>query len=153
MGLFKWKNKEYDALVTNAINGINYPPVSINGDHKIYFGYDEIDGYEFLKCNLISTLKVKSTRGCFAIFSNGNEEIEIESETQEISTDHSDTLGLGVTAFVIDLEPKLKSWIESNSVASIHFNFGKKDCEFSEIDHEVFNDNLKFSEEEEEEGE
>lgn len=150
MGLFKWKNKEYDALVTNAINQINYPPVSINGDHKIYFGYDEIDGYEFLKCNLISTLQVRSNKGCLAIFSNGIEEVIIESETQEISTDFSDTLGLGVTAFVIDLEPKLKSWVESNSLASIRFELGKKDCDFSQIDHEVFNENLKFTDDEEE---
>ena len=150
MGLFSFKNKEYDALVTNAINAIDYPPVATEGEHKLYCGFDEINGYEFLKCNVIGTLQFKTKRGCMVYFSNGEEEIEIESETQEFDTDFSDTLKLGATSFVIELEPKLRSWVENGELRSMRIKVGKKECSFNSFDKQIFQEALLPSSDEEE---
>ncbi|NND77328.1 MAG: hypothetical protein HKN39_04030 [Flavobacteriales bacterium] len=150
MGLFSFKNKEYDALVTNAIKSINYPPVATGPEHKLYCGFNEINGYEFLKCNIVSPLKSKTKRGCEAHFSNGEEELEIVSETQEFDSDFSDTLKLGVTAFVIELEPKLRSWIENGDLKRIRFKVGKKTYAFDTVYHDVFRDTLVVQMDEEE---
>jgi len=150
MGLFKFKNKEYDKVVTDAINSIDSPPVAVDGDFKLYCGSNEIGGYKFLNCNIVAPFQVRSAKGCYAYFSNGSEELEVESETIEINSDYSDTLSLGVTAFVLELEGKLENWIVEGSLKSIRFEFPKKSCEYHTIDSVVFQDLLKkdLSEEE-----
>ena len=150
MGLFKFKNKEYDKVVTDAINGIDFPPIAIEGEFKLFCGTNEIGGYNFLNCNIVGPFQVRSSKGCYALINNGNEELEIESETVEINSDYSDTLSLGVTAFVIELESKLENWINEGLVKSIRFKFPKKSCEYHNIDAVIFKDLLKkdLSEEE-----
>jgi len=103
-----------------------------------------------LNCNIVGPFQVRSSRGCFAYISNGSEELEIESETVEINSDYSDTLSVGVTAFVIELENKLESWINDGLVQSIKFKFPKKTSEHHNFDHDIFKDMLKKDDSEEE---
>ena len=152
MGLFKWpKNKDYDALVTEAIESIQYPPVATEGEFKLYCSASEVGGYLFLNCNIIGPFQVRVKEGCKAEFSNGTEEISIDSETTEIYTDYSDTLSVGVTAFVVELESKLKTWIENGELKNIRFVFRKKSCVYTSIDAGVFAEQILLEQIDEEE--
>ncbi|MEM7160881.1 MAG: hypothetical protein AAF487_00440 [Bacteroidota bacterium] len=153
MGFFKFKNRDYDKIVTEAIQKIDFDPIAEEGEFKFYCGSDITGGYRFLNCNIVGPFQVRTKNSCKVCFSDGHEEIEIDSETVEINTDYSDTLGIGVTAFVVEIESKLLAWIENSMVKEIRITFKKESLSFSRIHHLVFKDLLNEENDDSEEEE
>ena len=115
-----WMRKEADKLSTARINSFEGKPFASNDYSKICAKAFELNKFKFLKIAVIGPLNVNTDEGCKVIFEmDGKELPEIESDSTEIKTDFSDTLGVGFTEFDIDLSDELNSAILSASSAAI----------------------------------
>jgi hypothetical protein len=112
-------NQNYDLLVTERINASQDNLVGENENYKLFIDYVSINGFEFLQFNVISQLKVKTLKGCKVSFINTNKTISIDSDSEEIESEYSNTLQQSIFTFDVDLEEELVDFINDETIDSI----------------------------------
>lgn len=115
-----WLRKEADKLSNARINSFEGKPFASNGHSNICAKAFDLNKFKFLKIAVIGPLNVNTDEGCKVIFEINNKELpEIESDSTEIKTDFSATLGIGITEFDIDLSDELQDAILNSNTAAI----------------------------------
>ena len=113
-----------DKAATERINSFQGTPFASNDYSKIYANLYELNGYKFVNLKIIGPVEVVTLDGCKAKFElQDGQFMEVDSDSTEINTDFSMTLGSGITEFEIDLGDELLDYINSKNISAISFSF------------------------------
>lgn len=130
-------NKDYDRLVTLRINNYQGQIIANNGNDQLGALFVDLNGFAFLQFTVLSSTNVKTMNGCSVKFTGTSSELEIPSDTEEIESDFSHELSVGILDFDIDLEDDVLGFISEHEVNSIQFTFEKTKFEFKEVNHSL----------------
>ena len=67
----------------------------------------DANGYRFLRITLFGTPNIKCVKGCTLIFEGASGNITCASDTKDIESVYSETIGKGITTFEIYLDDEL----------------------------------------------
>jgi len=119
MSLLRLMKRDVDNLMTEKIQRMHGTEIAGNDTAGLLIQFAELNGFKFLEFQVIAPLKVKTFKGCVVTIKGAKGSLEIESDTMEIDTDYSKSLGLGITEFDIDLEDELIDMIKNDILQSI----------------------------------
>jgi hypothetical protein len=135
MSLFvKIMNAQVDKMMTEKIQNFEGEPVATSDTSGLYAALIDLNGFQFLNIKLVAPLNINTYNGCNVKFTSKSTDLEIESDTTEISTDFSSKLGIGITEFDLDLEEELISMIENDTITSISVQHERQVVHLSTID-------------------
>jgi len=121
-------NRELDRdFIRPKVQAFNEPSFGIGDAGTLHGKRADANGYAFLRIILFGTVNVKIFKGCTVIFTNTTtkKNIEIASDTQEIESYFSESLGKGMTEFEIYLKAEQFEQLRQQSHDSLTINFGK----------------------------
>lgn len=122
--LSNWLSKEADKISSGRINSFKEKAFAENDSSKIYGRAFELNGFKFLKLTILGPLQVKTHDGCKVKFEVDNHELPaIDSDSTEIKTDFSGSLGIGLTEFDLDVDDALIAQLNEKEVNSISISF------------------------------
>lgn len=130
-------NQDYDKLVTTRINNYHGQIIANNGDNQLGVAYLDLNGFAFLQFTILSCTSVKTMKGCIVKLAARSNKKEIESDTEEIESDFSHELNIGICDFDIDLDDEVQGFIIDNELDTIQVSFDKNTFEFKDIDHSL----------------
>lgn len=96
--------RDADKYFTKKVREFKGKIVGTNENSELYGELHDVNGFRFLNFKILGPLNVHVYRGCKLYFEGGSQTLEIESDSQEIFSDRSKTLGIGFTSIDIDLE-------------------------------------------------
>lgn len=131
-------NRQHDQIMTKEIQNMSGKIAARSDLSELRIAKNELNEFRFLEFKVLSKLNIKTYDGGVAVFKSDKRELSLESDTMEITTEFSRSLNLGITTFEVDLEDGLQSMIETETLQSIEFRFGKKRVGFDKIDQEHF---------------
>ncbi len=150
-------NKDYDRLVTQRIGNYQGQIIANNENDQLGAAFIDLNGFAFLQFTILTKISVKTMKGCTVKLISSSNELEIPSDTEEIESDFSHQLNIGILDFDIDLEDEVLGFINENEISSLHFTFEKNIFEFKNVNHSLlqqivageFQEEMIFEEEEE----
>ena len=132
-------NKDYDKIVTGRIRTYAGKIISKNETDQLGVNLIDLNGFAFLQFTILSKSSVKTIKGGVVKFASNEQVIEVPTDTEEIESDFSHEMNIGIFDFDIDLEDDILDFIKQNVITSLKFSFEKIDFEFSAINHLVLN--------------
>jgi hypothetical protein len=130
-------NQDYDRLVTLRISNYQGQIIANNGKDQLGADFIDLNGFAFLQFTVLTATKVKTMKGCSVKINSNGPSLEIPSDTEEIESDFSHELNIGILDFDIDLEDDVLGFVNEHEVSSIHLAFDKTGFEFNEINHDL----------------
>lgn len=129
--------RDVDALMTEKIKKFSGCPFAGNDKTLVFGEATELNGFRFLGIQLVGYPRERTYKGCTLIFAGDDVEMKLDSDTQEIDTDYSDRLRMGITTFEIDLDEELQNAAEAKHITQMQVVFGKMVYVF-QVDPEKF---------------
>jgi hypothetical protein len=104
-----------EELMTNKIKRFDGVLLKLEGDYRLFHETIDLGGFKSLNLTLIGPLDINTNEGCTVNFKTDQGVISLESDEQTIETDFSQSLGLGLLCFSIDMEEVLEGLLETDS--------------------------------------
>jgi hypothetical protein len=143
------KAKDYlDKVATPKVRAFNEPSFGEGPMGTLHGERSDADGYKFLRVTLFGSPLIKTVKGCKIEFKSDSGKVACNSDTKDIESTYSHSLGKGITTFEIYLDEELHQSLKAPITAmSITFNkkfFGKDILSF-DIQNKKFAKILKSS--------
>lgn len=127
--------KEIDKIITEKIKNFEGIELAVDAHSSVFVTASEVNGFRFLEFHVVGPMNLQLNTGCEVTINGNLGKIELESDNQEINTDFSETMGIGITLIEIDLEEELLSMITNDRLISIEVNSKKQAFTF-EVKHQ-----------------
>lgn len=124
-------NQEADKIATEKIRGFSGVIIPTSKTGRVYAEFNELNGFNFLKFSIIGPFNIETTSGCAVTFFSDQGKVDIESDTEEILSDVSNTLDLALTEFEIGVEQELISFVLESKITEIEFVFSSAKVRFA----------------------
>ena len=136
-------NKDYDRMVTDRIKSYHGQIISRNETDQLGASLIDLNGFAFLQFTILTKSTVKTIKGGTVKMTSNNQTLEIPTDTEEIESDFSHEMNIGILDFDIDLEDEVVDFFNQNEVTSLKFAFEKIDFEFSTVNDAILKKILK----------
>ncbi len=116
--------RDLDAIVTPKIEAFKEPSFAKGDVGTLHGARTDTNGYKFLRIRLFGSPQVKVVKGCTLTFSSPDTHFTLKSDTKDIESYYSKSLGKGITEFEIYLSDKELTLLKQR-VEKISVDFGK----------------------------
>ncbi|NVK65432.1 MAG: hypothetical protein HWE22_12645 [Flavobacteriales bacterium] len=118
--------KEFvDRAATEQVQKFNEPSFGKGDAGTLHGARTDANGYKFLHITLFGTPNIKVVKGCNLQFESSKGTISCHSDTKDIESIYSTTLGKGITSFEIYLDESLYQSLKS-PVTAVDITFPRK---------------------------
>ncbi|WP_400078046.1 hypothetical protein [Winogradskyella sp. R77965] len=120
-----------DDTVEAIINDVQNKPYGVAENNVLFAGLNELGGYLFFQTVIVGQLHVKSKTGAKLFFIGENFKLELDSDSLEFESDHSDIKGRSVTKIDFQVEESDIKQLETATLKSIQLKVKNHDILFT----------------------
>ena len=143
VNIIKNIKRDLEAKIIPQLEAYNEPSFGKGEVGTLHGARTDANGYKFLRIRLFGTPQIKVVKGCKVTLSGPDTKFAIVSDTKDIESFYSKTLGKGITELELYLKeedlPKFKQRVET-----IHLDFGKSGF-FKKLEFDFNIDSKKFA--------
>lgn len=108
------------ADTTEAImKDIEHDAFAVSDSNVLYAGLNELGGYYFVQTVIVGTFKTKSKKGAQLHIQGKELDLQLNSDSEEFESDHTDVKGRFITKIDFQIEEKEAAKIDREGVDTI----------------------------------
>jgi len=115
-----------DSYTENEMNNIVGEIIAESESGQLFISYQELAGFNFLETTILSRINIKTLKGGKLIFSGGEKEFILPSDTTEIESDFSNVSNRWMTKISYNISEQDIELIKNKEFSKIKFEFKKK---------------------------
>ncbi len=127
---FLWNkavNHEWEGLMKEKIEAIEGDLIgSFNQDTDLYSSFTQLDEFKSIVFTIVGNFTCKTFKGAEIHLISSDRELIALSDTQEIDTDVSTKMKLGITEIEMDLDNEQINFLKANPLTKITFTIEKQ---------------------------
>ncbi|WP_203257956.1 hypothetical protein [Hyunsoonleella ulvae] len=120
------KRTHVDTYTENLISKIEGEKIAESEYGQLFVSYQDLAGYKFLNATILSGTNIKTYKGASLVFTIGNKEVVLLSDTQEIESDFSNVSNRWMTKISFVISDDNRKMIGSKTFEKICLNFKKR---------------------------
>jgi hypothetical protein len=133
--LFGSKTSETQSTSNDTIKAIirdvENKPFGVSENNVLFAGLNELGGYFFFQTVIVGQLHIKCKTGAKLQFIGDNFELQLDADTLEFESEHSDIKGRSVTKIDFQIEESDIKQLETATLKSIQLKVKKHDISFT----------------------
>ena len=133
--LFGSKTSETQSTSNDTIKAIirdvENKPFGVSENNVLFAGLNELGGYFFFQTVIVGQLHIKCKTGAKLRFIGDNFELQLDADTLEFESEHSDIKGRSVTKIDFQIEESDIKQLETATLKSIQLKVKKHDISFT----------------------
>ncbi len=115
-----------DTFTENLIANIKGEMIAASNFGQCFVAFQNLADYEFLNVEILSGTNIKTYNGCLLCFSCNGKDIDIASDTQEITSDYSNVSNRWLTKISFIVTPDEKQMILQKNFETLHLQYKSK---------------------------
>lgn len=128
------KNNDFDNQLEDIINDFEETPFAVSESNAMYAGFGELGGYHFIQTIIIGSLAVKTFNGARLDIVMNDFELNLNSDSNELRSEHSHISGRNITRIDFQIEESDIKKIESSRPEKVILSSDRKRIEFNIYD-------------------
>ena len=98
---------------------IEHDAFAVSDSNVLYAGLNELGGYYFVQTVIVGTFKTKSKKGAQLHIQGKELDLQLNSDSEEFESDHTDVKGRFITKIDFQIEEKEAAKIDREGVDTI----------------------------------
>lgn len=119
--------------VESIMNDIEHDAFAVSDSNVLYAGLNELGGYYFVQTVIVGHFKVKSKKGAQLFIKGKGLDLNLNSDSEEFESDHTDVKGRYITKIDFQIEEKEAAKIDRDHVDTLTLNCKSKSYAFEVI--------------------
>lgn len=144
---FLWQkavSHEWEGLMKEKMESIEGYKIAKSPDgNELFLSFNQLDEFSYFEFTILGPFNIKTFKGGQITFISSNDhKITCDTDTQEIDTDYSTKMKIGITRIDVDITPELNDFILQNKIGEISLKVENTTVQFDAVEDDIISNSL-----------